>query len=219
MLHIPTEPSRQQAGPTAPRSFDPREERYLTILLVARMITEAGDGICRIRNISSGGLMLETAAILTAGQRIRIELRNHRSVEGKVVWARAPRAGVQFDTPVDAEELLEAREARHRGAHAPRAPRLATECPVRVRADVGSTDALMVDISQCGAKLRLDRRFARDELVTLSIPGIGPVRAAVRWVREGEMGLMFLETISFADLGGWLQDQSVRPAARPVASG
>lgn len=55
----------------------------------------------RVRNLSSGGLMAESDAKVAIDDRITVELRNVGQVEGKVVWVRAPRFGVTFETTID----------------------------------------------------------------------------------------------------------------------
>lgn len=207
-------------APDVPRrgGFVPREQRHVTILLVARLVGEGGDDLCRIRNISAGGMMVETGAPLRVDQRVRIELRNLQTVEGRVAWAAARRAGLQLDTPVGVE-LIETRGTRRRGALQPRAPRFSAECPVTVRAGGHVLPAVLLDLSPSGGKLRLDGSFAPGDLVTLAIPGLPARRAAVRWQHDGQVGVAFLDVIVFVDLDRWLQDRPARYAARTGATG
>ena len=74
-----------------------REQRHLTILLVARLVTGSGDALARVRNVSGGGMMLETSVPLAPGDAVRVELRSLQAVTGSVAWATPPRAGIQFD--------------------------------------------------------------------------------------------------------------------------
>ena len=55
----------------------------------------------RVRNLSAGGLMAESAAAVAAGDRITVELRNIGEVGGRVAWVGDGRFGVSFDSPVD----------------------------------------------------------------------------------------------------------------------
>lgn len=196
--------------------FVPREQRQVTILLVARLVTDTGDELCRIRNISTRGMMLETGAALDTGQRVRVELRNLQAVEGRIVWIKSDRTGLQFDAPVGID-LLRARVGR-RGAPRPRAPRVSTECPVLVRIEGRVSRAILLDLSSSGGKLALAQRLAPGDQLTVTLPGLAPKRAAVRWTRDGQAGMAFLEAIAFADLDGWLQVPWIRYAARKAGT-
>lgn len=207
-------PLTEKAGAGRAR-FVPREQRQVTILLVARLVTDTGDELCRIRNISTRGMMLETGAPLDTDQRVRVELRNLQAVKGRIVWIKDGRAGLQFDAPVGTD-LLRARVGR-RGAPRPRAPRVSTECPVLVRIEGRVSRAILLDLSSSGGKLAIAQRLAPGDQLMVTLPGLPPKRAAVRWAREGQAGMAFLEAIAFAELDGWLQVPWIRYAARRTA--
>lgn len=202
------------SGRTLPDGFKPRDARHLTILLVARLVTPAGDALARVRNISNGGMMLETSLPLAIGEAVRLELRTLRAVEGLVVWTTPPRAGVRFDTPADVAQLLHAATPNGRVA---RAPRLATRCPVQLRHDGRTCRAMLLDLSQGGGHVRVPRPVAVGDPVTLSIPEIGARNAVVRWVRGDEAGLVFLDAIPFAALEPWFQNHLIRFAGQTPA--
>lgn len=218
LRHLPLtpddEPIGAEAGAPPGAEHLPREARHVTILLVARLVDAAGiDHICRVRNISSGGLMLESGARLAAGQPIRIELREGQWVQGVVAWANHPKAGMAFDAPADLGALLQSTRSRTPRQQTPRSPRFRAECPVVVRCGGNIRPAALLDLSQRGAKLRATGLANGDQL-KVSVPGAGTCPAVVRWVRQDEAGIVFLETISFADLDRWLEDPAVRFGAR-----
>ena len=115
-----------------PGDFVERGARLVTILLVARLVTPAGDSLVRIRNLSSGGLMMETSLALAPGDAVRVELRNLQAIAGRVAWAKDARAGVQFDEPANVADLLHPPVAEGRTTRVARAPRISTCCPVQV---------------------------------------------------------------------------------------
>ena len=94
--------SKSVIGPPAPASGSSRrrDPRSLTLLIVGRITGGNADGLCRIRNISTGGLMAEVCASFAADEAVRIELRNGQVIAGQVRWTRDGALGVQFDTPV-----------------------------------------------------------------------------------------------------------------------
>ena len=56
----------------------------------------------KIRNLSDGGMMVESTAMLRSGERVMVELRNIGSVMGKVAWTQGSRVGVAFEEPINA---------------------------------------------------------------------------------------------------------------------
>ena len=132
-----------------------RAPRTTRVMLVARLVTEKMDQLCRVMNISEGGLMMHSAAEVRTGERVRLELRNGRSLEGAVIWVDRPAAGVQFDGPVDLEQVL----APHMAAadQVARAPRMAADCMVLVRCDGRTLPASLLDLSQSGTRIRSAR--------------------------------------------------------------
>lgn len=207
-------PSPSDASSHLPDDFAPREARHLTILLLGRLVSESGaDQLCRIRNISSGGLMLETSDKLQPGQIVNVHLRDLCTLRGRVAWTSPPRAGLALEARTDVPELLRSITGKAGGTYVPRSPRLSAECPVEVRCNGRRAPARLLDLSQRGARLRATGRKV-DEQVTIKIPGLEPQRAVIRWVCQDEFGVAFLETLPFRRLEHWLQDHSVRYAAR-----
>ena len=199
------------------RQFVPREPRVVTILLVARLMTDAGDDLCRVRNISTEGMLLESRVPLTVGQHVRVELRSLMAVEGEIVWAKGPHAGLRFYQAADVGELLQS-TVTGAGTYVPRAPRLSAGCAVHVRRDGRLGRAVLLDLSQHGCKLQLTEAVAPDDRITVSIPGLGPNRAVVRWTRDHEAGAVFLELISLTALELWLGDRVTRYAGSGTAA-
>ena len=197
---------------TEGKQFVPREARVITILLVARLVSDRSDDLCRVRNLSTEGMLLESRAPLSVGQRVRVELRSLMSVEGEIVWVKGPHAGMRFDTATDVGELLQS-TVTGAGAYVPRAPRMSAGCAVHVRRDGRLSRATLLDLSQHGCKLRSAEALTPDDRITVSIPGLGPNRAVVRWTRDHEAGAVFLELISLTALELWLGDRPIRYAA------
>jgi hypothetical protein len=55
----------------------------------------------KVRNLSSGGLMVDGVAKTVAGQKAWIELRNLGEVEGSVAWVQGNRCGIAFAEEID----------------------------------------------------------------------------------------------------------------------
>jgi len=187
-----------------------REQRHLTILLVARLVTGTGDALARVRNVSGSGMMLETSVPLSPGDAVRVELRSLQAVTGTVAWATPPRAGIQFDAPVDLAQLLHSAGATRPNAPVARAPRLATRCPVQLCHQGRGHQALLLDLSQGGGHVQGLVGARTGDQLGIAIPGMPARKAVVRWVRGDDAGFVFLEPIPFAQLAPWLQDGALR---------
>jgi hypothetical protein len=58
-----------------------------------------------------------------------------------------------------------------------------------------SVEIRMADISECGFRAVCEARLPVGGLVTLDVPGLGPVDAQVEWQRGDEFGARFLAVV------------------------
>lgn len=81
-----------------------RAATRLNFFLAATLVCEGGAELtARVRNLSAGGMMIETKAPLVPGTALVAEIRGIGQIPGEVAWARAGRAGISFRTEVDPE--------------------------------------------------------------------------------------------------------------------
>lgn len=71
----------------------------------------------KVRNLSAGGMMIESDLEVTQGQRIIAVLRNIGPVHGQIAWARSERFGVAFDRKINPKL---ARQSVSNGTSVPR---------------------------------------------------------------------------------------------------
>ena len=82
----------------------------------------------------------------------------------------------------------------------PRGPRRPTERAAEARWPGGSAATVVVsNVSYEGCQLTSTHAFVRGETVELELPGLGEMRAQVRWVRGGKAGVKFLTGDSARD--------------------
>ena len=75
---------------------------------------------------------------------------------------------------------------------------------VRVRQDKKrGIDGLLIELSRDGCRISHAAKaggFAIEDLVTLSIGGVAPIAARVRWLHDGAVGLRFAQPLAGAAL-------------------
>lgn len=196
---------------TACPDLPPRAHRTVSLYLLARLRPGQGaDGLCRVRNMSASGLMLETQEALAVGQIVTIEFRNATTVSGRVVWTANGRAGVHVNRQIDVHALLEDLSGRLQArAIVSRAPRFECGGNAKVRMQGHNLSAPLGNISMGG--LLVDVPAAVDDIVIISIPGLPDRMGRVRWCRNGHCGVMLMEPYSFCAMTHWLSSQMRDP--------
>ena len=178
-------------------------ERVHTLLPVAKLITEDANLLCRIKNISAGGLMAEVGiAEVPVDTKIWIELNSEQRIPGTIVWTRAGSVGVKFDQDVDLRELLANRKQR-RGFQA-RPPRLQVTCGATVQIGKLYHKVEVRDISLGGMKVALNDWQCTGKAVIVTIESLRPVRGKVRWYKGGYAGIVFNKPLGFEELAEWM---------------
>lgn len=108
----------QGHGDVQEEALIPRDKTRASIFLGA-VVCFGEEKQCRnvrVRNISSGGMMIDVVGPLPKGLSIVAEMKGIGEVRGRIVWSTENRAGVAFDREVDPAL------ARHTPPAAPAAP-------------------------------------------------------------------------------------------------
>jgi hypothetical protein len=181
-----------------------RQQRHLTILRVGALIVDGVRELCLVRNISAGGVMAHVYRHLDIGTRVQVEIKNDDPISGRVVWAEDTNVGIAFDQKIDVPDLLATSKLLGDGRRA-RRPRVEINRRVRIRcgAEVMFADAL--DISQGGVKIATEQKLPVDADVVVTLNGFRPLTGIVRWVKEGHVGISFIQVIPIAELCEWLR--------------
>jgi hypothetical protein len=172
------------------------------MLQVAKFATAEGEELCLIRNISSGGVQIETYRPVRQDEHITIALRAGYVLHGRVAWVADLKAGVQFDTPIEVQEVLAGKIGGTDSLRV-RSPRLAADFWVTMENDGQVHHVHVCDVSQGGIKVDSDEKFRSGTRTWIHISQFGRREAVVRWCRDGQVGLAFLTPISYADFAGW----------------
>ena len=190
--------STQVPRPTERRTDD----RLITILPAAKLVSETANYICRIKNISAGGLMAEVTSQLAVGDLAYVELNSEQRIPGQIVWTREGSVGIKFDQDVDLRELL-ANRSQRRGIR-PRPPRLEVRCGATVQIGKLYHPVEVHDISLGGMKVAISDWQCAGRDVVVTIESLRPVRGRVRWYRDGHAGIVFDHPLSFEELAEWM---------------
>ncbi|MEO5577925.1 MAG: PilZ domain-containing protein [Sphingomicrobium sp.] len=186
----------------APAPSDRRDgERHLTLFRVGAMTVDGRRELCLIKNISEGGMMIRPYCDLAEGTCLTIELKSGFSVSCTVTWLSAGSVGVEFATPVDVVEILSTAQEGPR----PRMPRIEVDCFATVR-DGSLVHRMRVhDVSQGGVKLESSLIHDHGADLVVSLPGLEPQSAAVRWNEGGYLGVTFNRLLPLTELVDWLR--------------
>lgn len=170
--------------------------RYSLLIRAAKLVCAKGEFLCVIRDVSESGISMRTFHRLPKVDSMVVELQNGDRHELKLVWQDVDRAGFRFTQRADIARII-ASPSRF----AKRAIRLNLTAPARVSTlDGRLEDVEIIDLSQQGAKITCSCRFAIDERVKISAPGLPETNAKVRWRSDGTCGLIFEDTYQYGDL-------------------
>ena len=192
---------------TAPQPPERRRaSRHLTILRVGALIGPGGRELCLIRNISAGGLMAHVYSNHALGAAVAIELKSNQPVPGTVVWTEQSNIGIEFESPIDVEDMLSSQAALEHGWR-PRLPRVEVDRLATLRCGARLYGVNTRDISQGGVKVETDQPFEVGREIVLTMERFRPVTGVVRWSSEGLAGIAFNHLIPFHELMEWLRPE------------
>jgi hypothetical protein len=185
-----------------PRPVERRMDNHLPSLLpAAKLIANGSSGLCRIRNISAGGLSAEVAVPHAVGSQVVVELNSHRQVSGQVVWVREGLLGIKFNSSVDMRALFSKDKDQDLSA---RPPRIEVGCTATIRLGKLYHQVRVQDVSLGGMKVALDDPDCVGREVTVTVDSLRPARGRIRWHNDGHAGVVFDTPYSFEELGEWL---------------
>lgn len=202
MEEQPVETTLYSLADRVPGPSDRREgERHLTLFRVGSITIGERRELCLIKNISAGGMMIRAYCPIAQGTELAIELKSGQPVRGRVSWTREPNVGVAFDEAIDVIDILSASAEGPR----PRMPRIEVDCIASVRDGANVYRLPVCDISQGGVKVKGMPPLEHGCDLSVSLPGLPPQPAALRWRQDGHLGISFNRLVPLAELVAWLQ--------------
>ena len=207
MVDIATDSARLEPAPEGSGEEQRAAPRVTLLIRAAKLVSAQGEFVCVIRDVSETGVSVRLFHALPGCKEYALHMPGGAIYEIARVWERGNEAGFTFAEPVAVEQLVnESSEYPKRGL------RLGLCFPVMVHLLSGSSEALVENLSQQGARLTCDRLLAIDQTVRLALPDGSAkpreVRAKVRWRRDRQYGVVFDDTFAlgeFARLAARLQ--------------
>lgn len=153
--------------------------------------------ILRMRSLSVRGVSGHADVAVDLGQRVTVHFRGGSRADGTVKFAAHGRVAVEFDAfipmdIVDGEAAVG--QKRRRSARG----RLSRDVTLGV--NDCSLPAIVKDISRGGIQIEVDTPLIPGQQVTILFDGSVPLYGQVRWVRDGNAGLMFAIPIELGRL-------------------
>ncbi len=197
-MDVATNPSRLEPSQEPPGADQRAAPRFTLLIRAAKLVSAQGEFVCVIRDVSESGVSVRLFHTLPSCPSFALHMPAGAAYEISPVWQRENEAGFTFDDPVEVQRLVnESTDYPKRGL------RLGLCFPVKMNMLAGSTEALVENISQQGARLTCDRLLAIDQTVRLEMPDLAgkprEVRAKVRWRRDHHYGVVFDDTFTLGD--------------------
>lgn len=170
---------------------------------VARLANQEIEGLGVVRNVSEGGMMIEAHVDVAVGNSLTISLLEDQHVTGKVVWKRDGMIGVAFDDSVSVDDVL-ARPTWQTDGKRTRLPRLTVNRDAVVHIGDRKISAMVLDVSQRGAKLRSISRLHINDQILIALGDCRHVRGTVKWHSGETVGIEFHRLLGVDELVRWL---------------
>ncbi|MDE1917836.1 MAG: PilZ domain-containing protein [Sphingomonadales bacterium] len=177
--------------------------RKKSVLMIGRLTSNDEDHLCLVQDVSRHGAQIKLTSPVDIGQPVVLSLRDRSVLAGKVRWAHAPSAGIEFDEPAPHDPMLKPRlqPCMRRRFH-----RFARCAVVMVRYGAGSLLGDLVDMGQGGLCVQLDDRLPGDigSRVHVTVRGFVQQTASIRWKKGNLTGLAFEAPLQFRQTEEWL---------------
>lgn len=199
-------------------------ERQISVLINAGLSHQDRDALCRIRNLSSGGVMIECGLPLGVDDPVSLHLRSGDIVTGRVRWTRDGKAGIAFDDPASSA-LVTGTAAR--AASPIGHPLFRRSAWAGLSAGQKRERVAVKMISPTGIVVESGPDWGRESVFRVSIDELGEhmARLAGAGYRDDEdrLALIFMQPLHYRAFSEWListpaagtMPEAVAPAERP----
>ncbi|MBV1691208.1 PilZ domain-containing protein [Novosphingobium sp. G106] len=188
----PGTPAESGAGFGADMRAAPRSS---LMFRTAKLLCETGEYVCVVRDISATGCRLRLFHMAPPDQHLFLELANGDRYAMERVWTRDDHAGFRFSCEIDVDHFI-AEPSPY-----PRRPiRLNLKLPADVVVDGVAAPAVLLDLSQQGARIDAGRKFAIEQKLWLGVEGQPQRFGCVRWRNGYTHGLVLQQGFKLDEL-------------------
>lgn len=172
--------------------------RFTLLIRAAKLVSAQGEFVCVIRDVSESGVSVRLFHTLPSCQHYELHMPAGAVYLVERVWDRDNEAGFAFAQTIDVARMInESSEYPKRGL------RLGLCFPVKISTLTETSEAVVENLSQQGARLECAALLAIDQTVRIEAPDAAgvmrEVRAKVRWRRERHYGVVFEDTFTLGD--------------------
>jgi PilZ domain len=171
--------------------------------------------VCSIRKLSAGGAIVQVDGPVTPGELLDLELMTGQRLVGTIAWQQGDEVGLRFDAPIDVFAVI-AQDIVSQPGERRRMPRVELVVQALLETAGGTELVTTRDISQGGAKLDVPFQLKVDERVLVTLDGLSPQQAVVRWATEHVAGVAFLPEMRWQELMVWLKDRRRKKKETPL---
>lgn len=190
-------PSPEESGANLEQEDERRKSaRFALLIQAAKLITADREYLCVVRDASAEGLKVRHFGQVPDCEELDIELSNGETFPVAFIWQDETYAGLRFRGDVDLSRVV----SLSKDELPRRKLRLNTVAPADVSWDGRIAQATLLNLSQQGAAIECEHRFAVDQMIRLDIDGLQPIFAKVRWRHSAQYGLVFETTLGFEEL-------------------
>jgi len=182
------------------------ESRALSVMRVASVMHAGKVYLGLLRSISATQFSVELNAKIPSGDVVVVSFRDGQEITGTITRDFGETAKISLHEPIDVDDCL-AFVGRAQNSANRRLPRVSINRKIGLReVETGSTATVeLVDVSQCGAKVRFGTDAKIRGSVSLRLDDLGVHHGQVRWRAGQEVGLSFNIPISLHRLAKWIE--------------
>ncbi len=169
--------------------------RKSAMLRTAKVVCQAGEYVCLIRDLSELGIGLSFLHEAPPEPRIILQLTNGLTYPLERVWAGKRQAGYRFGSEISLDEFL-----HEESPFANRPIRLEISAQARITDGRTITRVGLIDISREGAKFESDGLHPEGRLVSFEALGLPQRLGQIRWQKGKQFGMRFQHPLEIREL-------------------
>lgn len=178
------------------RYVDMREAPRSSLMFrTAKLLCESGEYVCVVRDISATGAKLRLFHAPPPDTHMFLEVANGDRYAMERVWLRDDHIGVRFSCTIEVDHFIAEPSPYPR-----RSIRLKLQRPADIVADGIASPAVLLDVSQQGARIEAGRKFAHEQMVRIAIDGQTSRLGCIRWRSGYTHGIVLQQSFKLDEL-------------------